>query len=150
MISKKDLIILSHLRNNARQKLTEISKKTGIPVSTVHDRIKVNEKNSINKHTTLIDFTKLGFNTKANIAIKVDRNSKETLQKFLSEHSSTNTLYKINYGFDFLGEFIFKDLNEAHNFVDCIEKNFKAKTQLMNVIEEIKKEEFLTKPEHLV
>ena len=137
--------ILKHLRNNARQKITQIAKKTGIPISTVHDRIRVHEKKTIQKHTTLLDFTKLGYNTRINIAIKVNTNAKEPLQKFLEEHESINTLYKINYGFDFLGEFIFKDLNEAHNFVDLIEKNFNAQTQLMNVIQEIKKEEFLTR-----
>jgi DNA-binding Lrp family transcriptional regulator len=148
MISKKDMIILRHLRENARMKLTEISEKTGIPVSTVHDRIKVHEKKSIQKHTSLIDFSKLGFNAKASIAIKVERNSKESLQNFLVQHSSTNTLYKVNHDFDFLGEFIFRNLNEAYDFVDSIEKNFNAKTQLMNVIDEIKKEEFLDKDSH--
>ena len=144
MISEKDLLILSHLRNNARQKLTEISKKTGIPVSTVHDRVRVHEEKTIKKHTSLLDYSKLGYNARINIAIRVDKDSKEALQKFLSEHESTNTLYKVNYSFDFLGEFIFKNLNEAHNFADHIEKNFNAQTQLMNVIDEIKKEEFLT------
>ena len=144
MISKKDMIILSHLRKNSRQKLTEISKKTGIPVSTVHDRIRTHERKTVQKHTTLIDFAKLGFNAKVNMAIK-SGNSKEELQKFLSEHASTNTLYKINHNFDFLGEFIFKDLNEAYGFMENIEKAFGARTQFMNVIEEIKKEEFLSK-----
>ncbi|MBU4209210.1 MAG: winged helix-turn-helix transcriptional regulator [Proteobacteria bacterium] len=39
MIKKTDLIIISSLRQNAREKLTEMSRKTRIPVSTIFDRI---------------------------------------------------------------------------------------------------------------
>jgi len=144
MIRQKDSVILSCLRNNARQKLTEISSKTGIPVSTVHDRINVYEKKAIKKHTTLIEFDKIGFHAKINIAVKANMDSKEELQKFLSEHESTNTLYKVNPAYDFLGEFIFKNLNDAHNFVDMVEKKFNVEIQLMDVIDEIKKEEFFS------
>ena len=148
MVSKKDLVILSHLRCNARQKLRDISMKTGIPTSTVHDRVKAYERRALKKHTTLIDFSKLGFNATANIAFTANRDSREALQDFLSRHRAVNTLYRTDHSFDFLGEFIFRDLSEAHDFVNSVEKSFGAQAQLMNVVEELKKEDFLTREEH--
>jgi len=37
---EKDLLILSELRQNARETLTKMSKHTGIPISTIFDKIK--------------------------------------------------------------------------------------------------------------
>ena len=42
-MKKKDQILLSYLRKDARMPLTKMSKKTNIPVSTLFDRLKVNE-----------------------------------------------------------------------------------------------------------
>ena len=60
---------MSYLRMNARETLTKISRKTKVPVSTVYQRIKNKEVNLILKHTSLIDFRKLGFMTKAQVLI---------------------------------------------------------------------------------
>ena len=80
-MNNKDLKILSYLRNDARIPLTKMSKKTQIPVSTIFDKIKVFEEKVIIRHTTLIDFQKLGYSLRANISLKVERNDKEAKQK---------------------------------------------------------------------
>ena len=36
-ISKKDLLLISHLRQNARETMTNVSRSTGIPISTIFD-----------------------------------------------------------------------------------------------------------------
>ncbi|MBR9691938.1 winged helix-turn-helix transcriptional regulator, partial [Candidatus Woesearchaeota archaeon] len=72
-MNKKDLKIIAYLRQNARMPLTKMSRKTQIPVSTIFDRLKMNENSLIVKHTSLLDFSKLGYNTRANITLKVDR-----------------------------------------------------------------------------
>jgi len=56
----KDMMLLSNLRANARETLTNISKRTNIPISTIFDRLKLHEKNLIKKHTAIIDFALLG------------------------------------------------------------------------------------------
>jgi len=57
-VSKKDLIVISYLRQNARETLTRLSRKTHIPVSTIYDKLKLHEHNLITKYTSLLDLHK--------------------------------------------------------------------------------------------
>jgi DNA-binding Lrp family transcriptional regulator len=150
MISKKDSEIISHLRNNAREKVTSISKKTNIPVTTIYDKIRVHEKRFLKKHISLLNFQNIGLNAKSQVAIAVERESRDALQKYLMENMNVNSLAKINFGYDFLAEVVFKDAGEVQNFTESLEKNYKiSRLHIFNVIEELKKEAFLTKPEHV-
>ena len=149
MFSKKDIEIISQLRNNARTKITKISRTINVPVTTIYDRVRAHEKKIVKKHTTLLDFSQLGFLTSAQLIIKVDKKSRDALGRFLLEAPNINTLYKTNYGSDFLAECIFRNTAELQNFKEQIEEMFNTKDiQVFNIVEELKKEEFLGKPEH--
>jgi len=145
MIKKRDLKILTHLRVNARQKLTDISKNTGIPVSTIFDRIRHNENSVIKKHTSLLDFSKLGYQTRVNILLKTKKEQREKLNGFLSNHSSINSAFKINQDFDFLIDCVFSNMKELEYFLEDLEEKFNIeKKQVHHVIEDIKLESFLS------
>ena len=149
-MKQKDLLILAHLRNDARITLTELSKKTNIPVSTIYDRLKSQEDSFISKHTTLIDFTKLGYNTRANITLKVDRDQRELIKEFLMKHQNINSVYKINNGFDFLIEAIFKNIKDLEEFMENLDQRFKiADSQTYYIINDIKREAFMSNPQLL-
>lgn len=144
MLQKKDLLILTELRNNARETLTQISKKTSIPISTIYDKIKYYQGSLITKNTVLIDFSKLGFNARANIMIKVDRNAREEARKFLVNHQNINSVYKISNGFDFLVEGVFKNVKDVEDFIDIFGGKFKLEqVQVYYVVDEIKRESFM-------
>lgn len=146
-MDKKDLLIIAHLRRNARQRITSVSKKIQIPVSTIFDRIKAQEHNAIKKHVALLDFSKLGFNARANIVVKVDRSQREELQEFLMKNWNVNSLAKINNGYDFLAEVIFRNIKDAEDFVEQLEDRFKIKAkEVYYIIDELKREEFLADP----
>ncbi len=146
-MKKTDLLIISSLRQNAREKLTEMSKKTRIPVSTIFDRIKTHEGNIIKKHTALVDFGKLGYNTRANIILKVNKNDREAMKEFLMQHNSINSAFKINNGYDFLIEAVFANIKEVEDFTDLLEEKFSIKAkQVFYIIDDLKKEEFLSNP----
>ena len=151
MKKQKDLVILSHLRNDARKSLVELSKKTGIPASTIYDRVNVHEKDAIKKYTALLDFEKLGFHGRVYVAIKLDDTQKrEELLDFLQNHDTVNSIYKINLGFHYLFEAVFKNVSEAESFIDVLHDKFGIdEKHIFNIIEEVKKEEFLTRPEHI-
>lgn len=150
MLPKKDLLILTELRNNSRETLTRISRKTSIPVSTIFDKIRYYQGNLIKKHTTLIDFSKLGFNARANIMVKVDRDAREEAKKFLLNHYNINSVYKISNGFDFLIEGIFKNVKDVEDFIDTLGGKFKLEqVQVYYTIEDIKKEAFMNNKELL-
>jgi len=144
MIKNSDLKLIAYLRRNARQTLTEISKKTRIPISTLYDKLRLQEKSVILKHTTLLDFAMLGFNCRANILLKSEREERDKLGSYLKVHPAINNLYKINNGFDFLAEGVFSNVKELEDFVDILEKTFPiAEKKMHYVIEDLKREEFM-------
>ena len=101
-LQKKDILLITYLRNNARENLTKISRLTHIPVSTIFDRLKELETDLISKHTTLVNFKKLGFDIKINILFKVERNSREEFKEYLIKNQNINSVFRVNNGFDFL------------------------------------------------
>ena len=119
-----------------------------MPVSTIYDRIKTYESGLIKKHTCLLDFSKLGFNTRATIMLKVNREFRNKLGEYLSNHHSINTVYKINNGFDFMAEALFKHIKDMEDFNEILEEKFKiddSKTYF--IIDEIKRESFMSNPD---
>lgn len=147
-MKKKDLVIISHLRRNARETLTRMSRKTSIPVSTLYDKLKLHTGNLIMKNTALIDFSRIGFHARANIALKVDREYRAELKEFLIKNNNINSVYKINNGFDFLAECIFKHIKELEDFLELVDTKFKIRNkQVYYIIEDLKREEFLSDPE---
>jgi Lrp/AsnC family leucine-responsive transcriptional regulator len=146
-LTKKDLLILTELRKNARETLTRLSRKTRIPISTIFDRLKMQEGSIIKKHCALIDFQKIGFSIRANILLKVPAEDRNKLLEHLQKELHTNTVLRINNGFDFLVEAIFRNLKEAENFVNNLEEEYKIEDKkVFYVIDEIKREEFLSSP----
>lgn len=147
-MKEKDILLIANLRANARDTLTSISKKIKMPISTIFDRIKLYQQDVIKKHTTLIDFGKLGYNTRAHITLKTSKNNRENLKNYLLKQPNVNTLYKINNGYDFLVEVIFRGLKELEEFNEAMDEKFRIKSrQVYYIIEDIKKENFLSDPE---
>jgi len=145
MMDEKDKKFLGYLRQNSRTNLTTISKKTGIPISTLYDRLKSGEKNIIIKHTTLLDFAKLGFGCRANLILKVKREARDDIREYLSKHESVNALWKINNGFDYLADVIFNNIKDLEDFLENLDTKFKLTDKKVHyIIEEIVRENFLS------
>jgi len=149
-IKEKDLKIIIELRRNARKQITEISKKTNIPISTIFDRLKIKANGIIKSYKCLIDFDAIGFNTRATICIKCGKTSKDGLRKLFLIHNNVNNFYKINNGYDFMVDVVFKNIKQLEEFIEDLEENhvIKAK-QVYYIIEEHFREKFLTGSEHL-
>jgi DNA-binding Lrp family transcriptional regulator len=144
-MNKKDMQILSYLRMNARIPLTKMSKEVQIPVSTIFDRLRVHEKDIIIKHTSLLNYSALGYNTRANIAFKVNRDDKESLKNFLIKHENINSISRINNGYDFMVEGIFQQIKDMEDFIDMLEQKFNIEDKKsFFIIEDIKKECFMS------
>ncbi|MBW2973338.1 Lrp/AsnC family transcriptional regulator [Candidatus Woesearchaeota archaeon] len=146
MLKKKDLVLTAYLRQNSRASLTILSRKTGVPVSTIFDRLKTNK--IIVKNTALLDFSKMGYGARATILLRAKKNEKQNLKDFLMASFNVNSLYKVNNGFDFMFECIFRDIKELEEFVDAIDEKFSIRSKEIHyIIDEIKKETFLSQPE---
>ncbi|MBN2053067.1 Lrp/AsnC family transcriptional regulator [Candidatus Woesearchaeota archaeon] len=148
MMKKSDLLFLSFLRENARQTLTVISKRTGIPISTLYEKLKHHEKELITKHTTLIDFNKLGYSSRANIMLSTAKDNRDGLRSYLKEHPRVNSLFKINNGYDFMAEGVFTNVKELEDFLEELEDKFAIQDKkVFYLVEEVKRESFLGRPE---
>jgi len=122
-----------------------MSKKTHIPISTIFDKLKEYENKLISKHTSLIDFKKLGYDIKIHLMLKVDRDHRKKFENFLINAISINTVYRINNKFDYFLEGIFKDIYSYQKFADQLDEYGITEIHEHFVIDELKKEDFLTK-----
>ena len=60
-LDQKDKKILQILKENANLTTSQIAKKTAIPITTVHNRIKkLNKEKVIKNYTLNLDFEKIG------------------------------------------------------------------------------------------
>ncbi|MEA3515257.1 MAG: Lrp/AsnC family transcriptional regulator [Nanoarchaeota archaeon] len=144
MISKKDMMILSSLRKDARMNLTKMARKTGIPVSTIFDKIKGYKGNLVTKHTTLINFDLIGYNTRAKVILKVKKEDKTAMKGYLFKNQNVNSFYRVNNGYDFMFEAVFRNLKETEEFIEAIEEKFGIiEKQVFYITEDVKRESFM-------
>lgn len=75
-VDEKDRRILEVLHENSDLSIQKISKRTGIPITTVHNRIKRLKKSGIIKNYTVnLDYQKLGKHVLAFVLINVNQKS---------------------------------------------------------------------------
>ncbi len=125
MLKEKDKIILEILRNNCKLTTKEISEKTGMPITTVHNRIKRMEAGGIiKKYTAVVDNRKLGKIIKAFIQISVTyatpsgkHISQEELAKKIYLMPEVEECYIMTGSTDVLISVSVSDIDELNNFV---------------------------------
>jgi DNA-binding Lrp family transcriptional regulator len=140
-----DIRILRHLRHNARSNLTTISRKTGIPVSTIFDKVRSFENDFVQRFTAIVDFTKLGYPVRANIFLKADPACREMVKSYLIAHERVNNLYRINNGYDYAAECLFTSIKEVEEFVEELESQFKILDKsVFHIIDDLAREKALT------
>jgi DNA-binding Lrp family transcriptional regulator len=148
MIPEKDMQLITYLRQDARAKLTTLSRQTRMPVSTIFEKLKSYHGTVFQKHVTLLNFASIGYHFRAYIFLRLDPKDKTTCLEYLKCHQNTNNLFKVTNGFDFMLESIFRDLKELESFVETLEDRFKVKgREMYYLIEEFCREAFLSKPE---
>ncbi|MBT6773886.1 Lrp/AsnC family transcriptional regulator [Candidatus Woesearchaeota archaeon] len=143
-MNPKTLQLLTHLRENSREKLTTISKKTNIPISTLFDLLKELQGGLVTKSTVLLDFSKLGFHTRAKVFLKVNNEDKEKLRNHLNLNPNVNTIFKINNSWSFLIETVHKNIKELDSFLEKLHEKFMIENQQIHyLIDEVKREGFV-------
>lgn len=142
MIKENDLKIISLLRKNSREKITNISRKTKIPVSTVYDKIRSHEKKLIKKNTSLLDFSKLGYNLRVHFLLRTSQ--REKIEQFSLQHNNVNSVFRIDGDYDYSMDCIFRNMAEVQSFLGYVNSNFAIeKMSVCYVLDEIVREKFL-------
>ncbi len=124
--------------------LTTISRKTGIPVSTIFDRLRSQEGKLIKRFTALLDFSAMGYPVRAKLFLKARPEVRDKIRAYLLIHDRVNNLWRVNNGYDLLVDCIFKDIREVEEFVEELETRFDVlDKQVFHVIEDIVNEKVL-------
>lgn len=141
MIKESDVKILCELRKDARQPLSNISRATGIPASTIYDRMKLHEGGLIRKHASIVDFQRLGYNIRAGIMVSVDE--KEKFIDYLKKHRCVNSVFRTEGKYDFFIDCIFSQMTDFQDMIGEMDE-FGMKQKLAHFItDEIEREKFV-------
>lgn len=148
-LDEKDLKILDLLKFNSKLTTQQISKKTLIPITTIHNRIKKLEQNGIIKNYTLnLDHKKLGKTLSAYILMQVDFSglkekgiSQEDLIKEIKTHSKDiiENVSIITGDYDIIAKVLVKDITQLDDFITKYLRNLQGikKTQTIVIFSEI-------------
>jgi len=91
-LSKKEQVILSELRKNARTNATKIARMVDIPVTTLYNKLRTQlNKGIIVKHTTIIDFEKIGYPANSLVLFEPTIAMRNDLKNYLTNHPNINT-----------------------------------------------------------
>jgi DNA-binding Lrp family transcriptional regulator len=125
MLDNKDLEILEVLKHHAKWTTHHISKKTLIPVTTVHNRIKKMESMGIIKgYTAILDHKKLGEAVSAFVLVKVSaanpiKKGSEILKE-LEKFKEVHEAYTMTGNHDIIMRISVKDIEQLNHFIERI------------------------------
>lgn len=142
-MNKKELLLLSYFRDNARHSLTNISKQTSMPVSTIFDKLKKYENTIIKRHTSLLNFKNMGYDLKTYLFLKLKDPFDENCIHFLVKHPLVNSVFRLHSGFDLVVEAVFRNLSVFHKFISEISYFNVQKREEFFIVEDILTEGFL-------
>lgn len=147
-VTRKDVLLCSRLRENGRETLTRMSRKTGIPVSTLYDRMQLHQGGLIKGFTSLLDFAALGYVVRANLLVKANYYDREKIRSFLEGAYCANTVQQLNNAYDFIAECVFRSIDELEAFKSRLyDAGVIERLDVFIVVEDIKREAFLKGPD---
>lgn len=115
----KDSTILEVLKRNSQLSIGKISKRTNIPVATVHNRIKKMKENGIIAgYTIRINPEKLGKKMVAYVMVTaVQKADQSVLLREIATHAFVEEASMITGEFDLIFKIRIKDIEELNAFV---------------------------------
>jgi len=139
-MDSKDKKIIEALKDNSRQSIKELAKKTGIRPSTIHQRIqKLIQNRSIEKFTIKLNNKEAGENFIVFMLVK--GTPSEYIDHKITANSHVKEIFGITGEYDLLIKLKFNDVNEFNNFVLNFRKNKSVQTTLTMVATANLKEE---------
>ncbi|MFH0737755.1 MAG: Lrp/AsnC family transcriptional regulator [Candidatus Micrarchaeota archaeon] len=118
-LDDKDFAILETLREDSSRSIQKIAKKTGIPIATVHHRLKkLKAEGIITRYTIVMDKAKLGKKLVAHVLVKaMPKTDHIALLEKLMKHEFVEDGSAISGGFDVLLKIRVADVEELDQYV---------------------------------
>jgi len=102
-LDESDFKILKELQRDGRISFAEISRRTGIPDSTIYDRItKLKSKGVIRGFAVILDDKKLGINITALVGVETKSENYNRVAKKLSQIDEVIEVYGVTGEFDLM------------------------------------------------
>ena len=145
-IDQKDREIITELMQNSRQTVGQLSKKIGLPPTTIHNRIKKLEKMEVIMNYSLnVNYKKLGKPIMAFIGVTVNYNvegkkiNQATLAKEIKKIDGTQEVTILAGGMDIIAKVLAKDIEDLNFYVTEKLRNIDGvdKTQTMIVLQQV-------------
>jgi len=144
-VDDKDRKILDLLENNSKLTTNQLSKKTAIPITTIHNRIKKLEKDKIiQKYTLKLDSKRLGFQLSSYILVTFDYHenkkfSQEDAAKKIKSLPNVVSAEIVTGETDLLIKVLATDVEDLNNFIIKKLRNVEGvdKTRTMVVLKEL-------------
>ncbi|MBW3015754.1 hypothetical protein KY330_04995 [Candidatus Woesearchaeota archaeon] len=136
-ITRTELLLLRFLRMDSRKSLASISKETSIPISTLFEGLKRLKKKVKLRHTSLLNYQRLGYNIRINFILQ---SRDKRLKEFLMQNQNVNTLSSMMSSY--YAECVFRNFKEVIAFKEKLEE-FCSDTSEIMIIDELKREEFI-------
>lgn len=146
-MDEKDEKIIKILKENAKLSTHEISKKTLIPITTVHNRIKKLEKDGVIQGYTLnLNHVKLGKALTSYTLVSVDygclkqaKMSQEQLAKKLKTYDEVEEASMVTGAFDMVLKIRAKNMADLDKFITGVLREQKGigSTQTLMVLHEL-------------
>lgn len=121
-----------------------MSRFTNIPISTLHDKLRKFSNNIILKNTVILDYKKIGYDLRVNMLLKTNPENKTRFESFLRKSENVNCLYRVNNGFDYFADALFRDMTDFKQFIDNLDFFGVNIIKEFFVLEDLKCEGFLT------
>lgn len=147
-MKQKDEKILDILKNNARATCKEISKLTGLPITTVHNRIKKMEKDGVIKgYRVILDQKKRGYGLTAFILLKLNLGNmpkdggiaaQDKVTKIIGDINGIEEVHVVTGEGDVLIKARAKDVEDLNRIAAGISINGVEKTNTMVVLSAVK------------
>ncbi len=142
-MKQKEREIIHHLRKGKRVNISAIARELKLPISTVAESIKRIEEKYITKHTSLLDYNKIGYSANAFLAIKINRDQRRPFLDFLKKQACVNSIYSVNSGYNILAEIVCKDGLDMANWIEDVKSKFSTEVAHFQVLKTEEKERFV-------
>jgi DNA-binding Lrp family transcriptional regulator len=118
-LDTKDLAILKILETDAKKTTQQISREIGVPITTIHNRIKKLESSGIiEKYTIWLNWKRLGRGINARLAVNVGRDGdQDEICAKLIQHDAVFGAYQVTGDEDIIVKLRVKDIDELHAFI---------------------------------
>jgi len=142
-LSDNEISILKMVRDDSRISLVDMSRKIKLKPSTIHYIFcKLKNRGIITKKTTVLEWEKLGYGIRVNIAFMAKQNHE--LIEFLKQNRNVNSVFRVNKKGEFLIDTIFRNMKNVYDFLEKLDSFNPRYVREYHIIENISEERFFT------